>query len=312
MYRASARKWAHPKEAIPSGSTPEPSGGSGAMRSPMTRDKAAGLVWTARLDVPEKLAPLHLGFSLYQPGAAGGCRSLITNAVAGWWLGQHIYVCVVRLDRAHRNEAMATGTAPPPRARGVRETLIRHAQALSTRTGSFHAGVPRRSMSRVSFAADREFYDIPLRAAHFCVPIGMSAGVPEPMGASVVAVEAARGGPREALCAVNFSVSMRVDSARCMRIRPAYVGVPVVMPACSAPSLAGLGDLGAGCRQGDLTLLHCTALHRVSWLPQVFSRHASALQLCLVRVQAANAQQHGAQPAALQVRVRIRGMCAVQ
>ncbi|GFR50536.1 hypothetical protein Agub_g12806 [Astrephomene gubernaculifera] len=63
-------------------------------------------------------------------------------------------------------------------------------------------------------------YDIPLRAAHFCVPVGMSAGSPEPLGAAVVATatptgsssssnSGSEGDPRVTECAVNFAVFSR-------------------------------------------------------------------------------------------------------
>ncbi|KAG2422373.1 hypothetical protein HXX76_016097 [Chlamydomonas incerta] len=162
MFRASGTKWHHPKEAVPPDSALE-QGGAGAMRTPMTWDGRAGPggegAWVVRFEVPAKLAPLHLAFSLYQP------------------------------------------------------------------------------------AADK--YDTPVRAPHFAVPVGMSAGSPEPLGASVVAVSHAGGftglnghhggggDPREATCAVNFAA---------------------------------------------------------------FSRHASSLQLCLVRLDSAEAPGGGGAP----------------
>ncbi len=66
-------------------------------------------------------------------------------------------------------------------------------------------------------------YDIPFRAAHFTVPVGMSGGVAEPLGASVVASRAPPDGaaangsgatdPRDVQCAVNFSVFSRHASS---------------------------------------------------------------------------------------------------
>eukprot|EP00198_Chlamydomonas_reinhardtii_P002453 XP_001691789.1 isoamylase-type starch debranching enzyme [Chlamydomonas reinhardtii] len=147
MYRASGTKWHHPKEAVPPDSTRLEQGGAGAMRTPMAWDGRAGPggegAWVLRFEVPAKLAPLHLAFSLYQP------------------------------------------------------------------------------------ATDK--YDVPVRAPHFAVPVGMSAGSPQPLGASVVAVSPpgpSNGGfngfnghhgggsdPRETTCAVNFAVFSRHASS---------------------------------------------------------------------------------------------------
>lgn len=70
---------------------------------------------------------------------------------------------------------------------------------------------------------------MPVRAPHFAVPVGMSAGSPQPLGASVVAVSPpgpSNGGfngfnghhgggsdPRETTCAVNFAVFSRHASS---------------------------------------------------------------------------------------------------
>ncbi len=84
MYRASGAKWHHPKEAVPPNSTLDAA--EGAMRTAMSwvapGSGAAGATgagsglrggyWTVRFEVPLKLAPLHLAFALYHPGAWAG------------------------------------------------------------------------------------------------------------------------------------------------------------------------------------------------------------------------------------------------
>ncbi|KAG2494253.1 hypothetical protein HYH03_007608 [Edaphochlamys debaryana] len=79
-------------------------------------------------------------------------------------------------------------------------------------------------------------FDTPLRALHFCIPLGMSPGAPQVLGASVVSVTPG-GDPRDASCAVNFAV---------------------------------------------------------------FSRHATSVQLCLVRVKGPSAERNGVAPGVLQ------------
>lgn len=101
-------------------------------------------------------------------------------------------------------------------------------------------------------------YDIPFRAPHFSVPVGMSGGVPEPLGASVVASRAPPDGaaangsgatdPRDVQCAVNFSVFSRHASSvqLCLvRVKAAQGGGRKALQAVSVLEVS-VGDWARG------------------------------------------------------------------
>ncbi|KXZ51039.1 hypothetical protein GPECTOR_14g278 [Gonium pectorale] len=99
------------------------------------------------------------------------------------------------------------------------------------------------------YTPGRERYDTPRRAAHFSVPVGMGAGCPQPLGASVVAARpgpAAPADPRDVSAAVNFAVFSRHASSMqlCLvRVKPAEGGGHPAAPLVAQNVLEDLSSL---------------------------------------------------------------------
>ncbi|GLC33109.1 hypothetical protein PLESTB_000369500 [Pleodorina starrii] len=148
----------------------------------------------------------------------------------------------------HPREAVPPGSSPEPGGSGAMRTAMRWDERAGVWAGVFEvpAKLAPLHLAFALYHPARDKYDNPLRAPHFCVPVGMSAGRPEPLGASVVSVAASpqHGGggeptdPRDIACAVNFSVFSRHASS--LQLCLVRVKVP------SPEEVAAGGDGAAG------------------------------------------------------------------
>lgn len=63
MHRASLAQWYHPKEVVPNGSNLDAA--TGGMRTQLAGGNG---IYRAQLQIPSKLSPVFLSFSLYHTG----------------------------------------------------------------------------------------------------------------------------------------------------------------------------------------------------------------------------------------------------
>ncbi|GIL45006.1 hypothetical protein Vafri_2415 [Volvox africanus] len=118
----------------------------------------------------------------------------------------------------HPREAVPPDSSPEPGGNGAMRTAMTWDERGGVWAVRFEVPAQLAPL-HLAFALYQQAldkYDKPLRAPHFCVPVGMGAGRPEPLGASVVASKP--GGadptdPRDVACAVNFAVFSRHASS---------------------------------------------------------------------------------------------------
>lgn len=155
----------------------------------------------------------------------------------------------------------------------------------------------KRRMAPLQVAFDLVLPDMgatlgPLAGGHFVVPVGLAAGVAEPLGPSLVEVTAGDG--PEATATLNFAVS----GGQARAARAAWA------PAAASSNLPQPGAPAARC----FAALRCLLLHLVPGVdslrrapipdaPQVFSRHARSMSLCMLRSDGSGFLEVGLDPA---------------
>ncbi|GIL76323.1 hypothetical protein Vretimale_5868 [Volvox reticuliferus] len=137
----------------------------------------------------------------------------------------------------HPREAVPPDSSPEPGGNGAMRTAMTWDERGGVWAVRFEVPAQLAPL-HLAFALYQpavDKYDNPLRAPHFCVPVGMGAGRPEPLGASVVATKPGGGDPtdpRDAACAVNFAVFSRHASS--IQLCLVRVKVPSAVEAAAA------------------------------------------------------------------------------